>query len=251
VKVFWRETCARAEAVYYCVMQTPPISWTTRYRNLFAAAIVLFAVFFALTSTAGSTSWKEKDWTQWTKEDCKQVLSDSPWASAIAIGGDNAQNRVGTFGPVADVVSALVVRQAIVRQHQLGPGYGPEQIQRDAVCLGESFDDQIVFRFSGSLVFRTPPDLIVSGARIHPLEGPKVGATACVSDWGNDIAYPKSVDGKSIFKSSQEKLVIKTDLNTQPSPASRDGRNDSQFIPVNSSFEFNTKSMVYKGKPDF
>jgi hypothetical protein len=179
------------------------------------------------------------------------VLGDSPWASTIAIGGDNSENRVGTFGPVANVVSALVVRQAIVRQHQIGSGYGPQQSQQDAACLTARFDDRIIFRFSGSVVFRTPPDLIVSGSRIHPLQGPAAGATTCISDLGNDISYPKYADGKSIFKSGHEKLAIKTDLNAQPSPASKDGRNDSQFIPVNSSFEFNTKSMVYKGKPDF
>ena len=124
-------------------------------------------------------------------------------------------------------------------------------MKQDAMCLSENFDDRIVFRLSGSLVFKTPPDLTVSGKIVHPLEGPSVGATACVSDWGNDISYPKFVDGKSIFRPGENKLVIHTNANDQPSTIGRGGRYEAQFIPVNSSFEFNTKNMVYKGKPDF
>lgn len=222
------------------------------YRGFGAiAGIVAFGVVLALTTTARSESWKHKDWTQWTNEDCLQVVRESPWASTIAVGGDNAWNRVGTWGPTADVVSSLVVRQAIVRQHQLGFAYGPEQVKQDSVCLNENFDDRIVIRFSGSPVFKSPPDVVVSGRQVHPLEGPKVGATTCVSDWGNDIAYPKFLDGKAIFQRGQSKFVIKTDLNAQPSPGGGGGRYEGQFIPVDSRFEFDLKNMVYKCKPDF
>jgi hypothetical protein len=209
------------------------------------------AMYLAFVSEAKSPAWKNKDWTRWTAQDCLEVLRDSPWGSTIVTGGDNAWNRVGTTGPIADVVSSLIIRQVIVRQHQLGIGYGPEQMKQDALCLSENFDDRLVFRLSGSLVFKTPPDLIVSGKSVHPIEGPKVGAPACVSDWGNDISYPKFVDGKSIFHPGENKLVIKTNLNDQPSPITRGGRYEGQFIPVNSSFEFNTKNMVYKGQSDF
>jgi hypothetical protein len=224
-----------------------------------SAAMTALCAFLALTSTGRSSSWKNKDWTQWTKEDCQQILSDSPWASTIAIRDFNAQNRVGTSGPTALIVSSLVVRQAILRLDQLGPQttFVPGQPQRvdyqqeDAECLSEKFGDRIVVRFSESSIFKTPPNLMVSGRKVPALPGFRANSDTCSIGGPHDVSYPKVVNGKPVFQPDKSKLVIDTKLNIQPTQSERPGRDDSQFIPVDTRFEFSMKNMVYKGKPDF
>lgn len=217
------------------------------------------AMSLAFVSKAKSPAWKDKDWTQWTKEDIQEILSDSPWASTIAIGDYNAADRVGTWGPTALVVSSLVVRQALARERELGvrwpmPGsYRPEPIEQQyGACLTESFGDRIVLRFSDSGIFiKTPPDLIVSGRKVPPLPGYRANSDTCAIGGPYDVSYPKVMDGKPVFKPGKSKLVINTKLNIQPTQTGRPGRDDSQFIPIDTRFEFNVKNMVYKGKPDF
>jgi len=101
-----------------------------------------------------------------------------------------------------------------------------------------------VARFDEADLFNTPPDLFVSGRKIPPLPGHQAKSAKCSIGGGQDMSYPKFVDGKPVFGTGKESLVIKTDMNVTPSD-----RRD--FQQVDTKFEFNTKSMVYKGEPDF
>ena len=126
-------------------------------RNAFVSlGIFVAAIFLTSSSTARSSPWKDKDWTKWTEQDCKRILTDSPWTSQIIVLFANS----GPDGPEdsrAVVESSLVVRQALSK-------LGPED-----TCVDEKFDDRIVIHFSEDDLFKTPPDLIVSGRKIPPV----------------------------------------------------------------------------------
>jgi hypothetical protein len=175
-------------------------------RNLRSAAALLAilaaAIFLALPSAARNSSpWKDKDWTQWTLDDCTQILTDSPWASQITYREPYTYEQAHWTGPTAVILSSLVVRQALARYRQ-----------QDAPCLAESFDDRIIVRFSEGDIFKKLPDLDVSGKKISPLAGHRANSPGC--SFGSDAAefsYPRVVDGKSIFKSGSNSLVINAD----------------------------------------
>lgn len=226
-------------------------------RALFGTLAI--AVLLVCASGASTSPWKDRDWTQWTMQDCDQILHDSPWASTIAIGDFNAQDRVGTWGPTAQVVSSLAIRRAILRLDQLGAPitFAPGKPQRvdyqreDAACIDASFDDRIVVRFSDGSIFKTPPELIVSGRKVTALPGNQPTSGVCWIGGGGDVSYPKFVDGKPVFQPGKGKFVINTKLDVRPTQGRRPGRDDTQFIAIDTRFEFNVKTMVYKGKPDF
>jgi hypothetical protein len=59
---------------------------TERGAGRFLTSLVLRAALFALAAVllaAADGSWKDKSISQWTVEDAKQVLTDSPWVKAV------------------------------------------------------------------------------------------------------------------------------------------------------------------------
>jgi hypothetical protein len=204
------------------------------HRSGVLLAVVIAVIFLAFPSAAGTSSpWKDKDWTQWNFDDCVQILTDSPWASEMVDPYPHGDLEAKWRGPTAFIVSSLAVRQALIR-------YG----EKDGPCLSESFDDRIIVRFSERDIFKKPPDLDVSGKKIPPLTEHRPNSTTCVLGSGAaEFSYPRVVNGKPIFKNGGSSVVINTDMDLPAifSP-------NSQFDPR---FTFNTKNMVYKGKPDF
>ena len=230
-----------------------------KYRKLgMSVGIVAFSVFVALTSTARSSSWKDKDWTQWTKQDCQEILWYSPWASFIKQ-VSQPRDRVSTPVPTprAIVRSSLVVRQVFARLGQMDPHFTfPDMPGQQVVgggdidCINEDFGDRIVVRFfNEDGVFKTPPDLIASGRKIPPLPGHRANSATCAIGGGSDVSYPRMMSGKPVFKPGKNSLVIKTDLDIRPP-----GIGPADYWPfaqVDTRFTFDTKDMVYKGRPDF
>jgi len=47
-----------------------------------SSRVVVFA-FSALSLAAASEAWKQKEFPDWTEEDAKQVMTDSPWAKTV------------------------------------------------------------------------------------------------------------------------------------------------------------------------
>ena len=205
-----------------------------RHRSGVLLATVIAAIFLALPSAARNSSpWKDKDWTQWTLDDCTQILTDSPWASEITYRWPYTAEEANWKGPTAVILSSLVVRQALARYRQ-----------QDAPCLTESFDDRIIVRFSEQDIFKKPPDLDVSGKKIAPLAEHRANSAGC--SFGSDAAefsYPRVLDGKPVFKSGGNSLVINADGLIVPFTI--------ETSKLDTRFTFNTKKMVYKGKPDF
>jgi hypothetical protein len=120
----------------------------------------------------------------------------------------------------------------------------------DVDCLHQNFGDRIVVRFfNEDGVFKTPPDLIVSGRKIPPLPGHRANRATCAIGGGSDVSSPRMMSGKPVFKPGKNSLVIKTDLDIRPpgiGPA-----DDWPFAQVDTRFTFDTKDLVDKGNPDF
>src|SRR6202044_1026077 len=56
----------------------------TRFLFRWAVRAAPFALFTALlTATAYNPSWKDSPVTQWSEDDAKQLLSDSPWSKSV------------------------------------------------------------------------------------------------------------------------------------------------------------------------
>jgi hypothetical protein len=232
-----------------------------KYRGqVLIGGIVAVCALLAYTPVGKSASWKSKDWTQWTLQECQEILSNSPWAETYALNPTVTNEGPGRQGleyksAVAAVISSsLVIRQAGLRQLQLMEDKFPVTPERKqklkdsfvkqiASCLGERFDDQIVVSIYDADAddFNTGPELVISGRKYLPVsvsQGNRF-ASPCPQNMtipsgrANVFAYPRVVNGTPLIGPDETKFVIKT-----PKGWQRD-------------FEFNAKNMVYQGKRDF
>jgi len=122
--------------------------------------VIAIALSYALFA---QEPWAKKDWTQWTKKECKQILEESPWATVHGDGGAQA-NHLGaadSSGTRADariqttyniqLRSALPVRQALVRQmliqNKFDTSEDPQKrelLRETSSFLNRRYDDVIV-----------------------------------------------------------------------------------------------------------
>jgi hypothetical protein len=159
----------------------------SHYTTRVLLGILFLAASVAFSSAAENSPWKDKDWTQWTEQDCDKILTDSPWASQIE---ENFNLAIGGRAPgsTAVIISSLAVRQALVKSGKL-----------DSSCLNESFADRIVVGFREPYLVKPPPFLIVSGKKIPPLSAQPAGSTMCNIATDGDVAYPRVLNGKPVF----------------------------------------------------
>jgi hypothetical protein len=114
------------------------------------ALIVCFAVSSAIQTAKKEQPWIDKDWTEWTKQDCIQVLDWSPWVKVD-------RQDMGSYLPaylIRDVklLSALPVRQALLRQQQVENRYDKMKPQQR-----QAFDQQ----HAGDLAGREDGNMLV------------------------------------------------------------------------------------------
>lgn len=119
-------------------------------------ALVLFLI--ACLPTGAGEFWLEKDYTRWSKKECQKMLEDSPWARSYILRFPLIEPGTGIMGEkelrveyIVRFLSALPIRQALVRAAQLEPGYkmlaaeGRQQFeQRAQQWLQAQFPDVVV-----------------------------------------------------------------------------------------------------------
>jgi len=112
--------------------------------------------------------WQEKDYRQWSKQECQKMLENSPWAKAYTLSGVYIV-PVGEVSPAPERItnpwirylvqfhSALPIRQALVQWSQLESGYAemnPEQKKefdaRAERYLAASFPDVVILNVTFS-----------------------------------------------------------------------------------------------------
>lgn len=118
-------------------------------KNMF---LVLLLLYFQAES---GKFWEIKDYSEWSKKECEELLTDSPWAKAHRTG----QQPVLCW---AQFLSALPIRQAIVRHMQLNEDYENLEPRQNIKLedgfrdfLYQSFDEAVVVNvaFSGQELF--------------------------------------------------------------------------------------------------
>jgi hypothetical protein len=214
-------------------------------------ALGLFSLTILVATSMMAASWETKDWTQWSSQDCFHILKYSPWAVQGAMVTDTDFKSPGhtvdtTFSPLAQIISSLVIRQAIVRQAQFDQHYDkmkPQEKQQfdqmAATCLGLKLDDRIIVRADGprTTLFMTPY-IVVSGRKILAIQSPQRNAVSpCtfpfvnVSNTNHDLVFPRVADGEPVIQAGDKKMIV--------------------YAPWGNQFQFDLGKMTYKGKLDY
>lgn len=128
----------------------------------------LFSILAIFAIAQGKEFWEKKDYAQWSEQECKKLLTDSPWAKSYTLaravieplsspGSELAREAAPRIQYLAQFRSALPIRQALVRLSQINQKYdrmGPEQkreFDRSAEqFLSRSFADAVVLYVSFS-----------------------------------------------------------------------------------------------------
>jgi hypothetical protein len=202
----------------------------------FVLGLISLAALLAISVMA--TSWEDKDWTQWTSQDCYHILYSSPWA----------------YEGIVQIVSSIVVRQALVRQAQFDQHYDkmkPDEKQQfdqmATTCLNLMVQEGVIVvrarglfnpNVSGQTYY-----LLVSGRKIPALLPAQFDSISpCPfsfvneTDRPHDFVFPRFVDGKPVFQPTDKKFKIGAAVGTYSSELG---------------YQFDIEKMVYKGKPDY
>jgi hypothetical protein len=119
--------------------------------------ITVFLLFFLVEAISGTKKefWEEKDYKQWSAQECSKILNNSPWTQMITDSA-NSSIRDGderfSIQYTAQLQSALPVRKALVRKDQIQAKYdtlSAEQKmafdqQSEALLSQTTYSDKIV-----------------------------------------------------------------------------------------------------------
>lgn len=203
-------------------------------------------VFTLVTAGFAQGPWVKKDWKDWSKDDCRKVLEDSPWAQRWSQSDSKSANFAtrnrGTEGVgseseltvyyLVQLRSAKPVREAVVRQVFIANRYDdlepPQQEsmrkQTDAF-LNRTYDDVIVVHvIYGSNVQEynralatfwqthyaegtVPQEAFLNGPR-----GQKITPLKLISHKGGDqefeLIFPRLVDGKPLLEPGDKSMSV-------------------------------------------
>lgn len=198
------------------------------------------------TASFAQGPWAKKDWKQWSKDDCKKVLEDSPWAQRWTRSDEKMANfatrKSGTSGVgseselaiyyVVQFRSARPVREAVVRQVLIANQYDladPEKKEamrkQTEGFLNRSYDDVIVVHVTyGSNVPEYNRDLatfwqthyaegtVPQEAFLNGAKGQKVSPVRMLSPKGGaqefELIFPRIVDGKPLLEPGDKTISV-------------------------------------------
>jgi hypothetical protein len=134
-----------------------------RITRVLRHAVPSLALLALFATPAGAQFWEKKDWRQWSKSECKKMLSDSPWSKTFAdevvvrqdggigAGGFPEREDRPKVEYVVQLRSALPVRQAVIRamQHEikydkLSAAEKASYDRQFEQYLNQDFDDRVV-----------------------------------------------------------------------------------------------------------
>lgn len=227
-------------------------------------ALLGFATLFFAGVTLGEDFWVKKDYTQWSAEEVKKIMTDSPWAKDVAASvpsnllprrpaaasSADAQNTSGRGArasrerpesvdntPPDAVVSlsvswrsALPLRKAIVKTRMGASSEVPEEAKQ---LLAKDQDDYII------AVSGVPANLakLIQGENANH-SALKVGKRAPL--------MPKSVDFQT--KTQSIDIFFAFPKSTPIMLDDKEVEFDIVLGPINAKRKFTLKDMVYNGK---
>jgi hypothetical protein len=198
-----------------------------------------------MTVCFAQTPWAKKDWKEWSIEDCKKVLADSPWSQTWKQGSAKMANfatpRRGTSGigsegetEVTYTVqfrSALPVRQAVVRQALIANKYdklGEEQrsamLKQAQGFLSRSYDDVIVVHVTyesnvpeynrdlAAFWQHFPEGTVPQETFLNGPKGQKISPLRLMAPKGGqqefELFFPRVVDGKPLLEPGDKTISV-------------------------------------------
>ncbi len=217
-------------------------------KNLILAA---FSILLSAILLWAGEAWQDKPYTEWSREEVRRILSDSPWVRPVSIARHMTGKRPSDVGPGVTTPietwanwslavqwrSSLTVRQALVRQRQLEGRHDEEEAGR---FLAEQPSDYVVMVFApGDLFKDLDEDSIRASAQLElgDKKHRMPAATArLVEAWPTAVVafhFPREADGKPVINEQTRKVRF--------SCQSKDGR-------VSATFDL--RKMVRDGNPD-
>ena len=238
----------------------------------FALAVCLSLSGFAKTTKTKDPPWVAKDWTQWSSQDCQDVLEKSPWIRSN-----------GEWDVRLD--SALPIRQAHLRELQLlkrydrmNPDKKKDFDEEHAQDLSEGNAGQVVIWATG--VYKTDangwareswPALqtalrLPDGSLVMPIKttlsgdvteyevhsGGGLGKEVHVAGIA-EYVFPREVNGKRLYTERDKEITVvqgailpykgKTEI------LGPEGAKD--FRPGGYTYYFEIPKLMYKGKLEY
>jgi len=227
--------------------------------------------------------WVAKDWTQWTSDDCGQVLNDSPWALKNLVYLPSAGPGSAYRLTIVQLRSALPIRQALLRQLQLQKRYDKmnaqkkkEFDQQHAADLNGTADANVVVVIENSSTEPGPdtgnihapgqpftlfgPDparqaalQLSDGTLVLPIQTTKVKyASTSIDEALNQFEYlfPRSAGGKPLFSADDSNLWIR--LGDPLIVDKKTGNLEQHKFRISGpGFTFKIADLIYKGKLEY
>ncbi len=250
-----------------------------RHRHLAGAlAVLLLGVAGTIVSLAARAEgfWEKKDWKQWSKDDVRKMLEDSPWAKKYSVGksivsrglpSETGAAQRGAAGEGREEIiyyvelrSALPVREAFVRQDQIRKKYDKmteeerKKFDADAeAALAHDYENEIVVhvmyssniqRFERALAVdwqSVPEESIPSNTFIITPRSDHVGPVRFISPKSGtlefDLVFPRMFNGEPTVREGDKSFQVEF-----PNPRIGD------LPPTRGLVEFHTEKMMFKGR---
>ncbi len=224
--------------------------------KIFAAVIILFS--FVVGSASAQQFWEKKDYRQWSRNDCRKLLEESPWSvkheESVSSFSTTGRSGTGTtdgsvseyYRYIMQLRSVMPVRQAVVRCAQFDNGYDKmpaEQKQMfdqrvaaflaappaDVILLHVMYEsnktdtDRKMFDFWLKQSLATLKDKVFlitpSGERIAPTK------FSVLPDPGREFEFefPRVVDGKPLITAGDKSLRFEMTIDRSAASTSTAG----------------------------
>ena len=235
------------------------------------ACALLIGIFLAASNASAQGFWAKKPWQKWSAEDCKKMLTDSPWAQTwtnTQIVNTPIGQRSNATGRNEDPIlyyfvqlrSSLPVRQAVGRSAQIENKYDKAtDAQKKAIddsvngYLARNYDDDIVVHMdynSNVEVYERDlrhywqafaPGVVPENTYLINSRGQKIVPRAMEVATGAQTAvefiFPRRVNGQILIQPGDKSFSFQFD-----SPA-------IDTLPAQTAFvEFKTNKMMFDGQ---
>jgi hypothetical protein len=241
--------------------------------GVWVAGILVVAWCFAFSGAAKTKDppWVAKDWTQWTGDDCVDVLQKSPWAQSKGYSATYA-----TLGSLVQLRSALPMREALLRQQQLETHYdkmGTDKKQAFDNAHAHDLDpsDQVLVYIANTSFNPAPTQFgkgdivegptpaqqaalrLSNGTYILPVQTSQVkydpgGPWTAINQF--EYVFPRTVSGKPLYSASNSYLQVVSgaplDIDKKTKQVIQEPFQNSGPLAV-----FKISDLMYKGKLEY
>lgn len=217
---------------------------------------ILFSFLLVIVPAGGGEFWEDKNYTQWSPLECALLLIDSPWAKSY---------KTNSYVYHAQFLSALPIRQAIVRRMQITQNYENLSLQRrqesdkrSEEYLSQQFTDSIVINveYGGTSVgywrswttelLKNYVYLIVNNRKIPLLQFSQSRDSASMGSIEFQFVFPRPDKDPAIRSAKDE--FIRLEFPTPRNQASNKSSDGGLFEPETVLIEFKVNKMRVKGK---